>query len=51
MSQQSRIEPGFFTEVSGELADRNWALTSRDKLAQWARTGSLMGNQFGLAWC
>lgn len=51
MSQQSRIGSEFFTEVSSELADRSWALTTVDKLAQWARTGSLMWNQFGLACC
>ena len=37
--------------VGDALADRGFLLTSLDALAQWARTGSLMWNQFGLACC
>ncbi len=41
----------FFDGISQELADRNWLVTTSDKLISWARTGSLMWNQFGLACC
>lgn len=34
-----------------ELNDRKWLITKLDALVQWARTGSLMWNQFGLACC
>ena len=34
-----------------ELNDRRWLVTKLDTLVQWARTGSLMWNQFGLACC
>ncbi len=43
-----RTDP-FFTEVSSELADRGFLVTSADELIQWARTGSLMWMTFGLA--
>ena len=39
------------TEILAELADKNWVVTTFDKLVQWARSGSLMWNQFGLACC
>jgi NADH-quinone oxidoreductase subunit B len=35
----------------GELSDRGFIVTSLDALVQWARTGSLMWNEFGLACC
>lgn len=38
-------------DIFNELADRNWLVTKLDTLVQWARTGSLMWNQFGLACC
>jgi NADH-quinone oxidoreductase subunit B len=41
----------FFTDVSSELADRGFLVTSADDLIQWARTGSLMWMTFGLACC
>jgi NADH-quinone oxidoreductase subunit B len=36
---------------SDELADKGFLLTTVDELIQWARTGSLMWMQFGLACC
>ncbi|MCT7378068.1 NuoB/complex I 20 kDa subunit family protein [Chelativorans salis] len=50
-SKESQFASNLFTEISSELTDRNWVVTSIDKLSQWARTGSLMWNQFGLACC
>jgi NADH-quinone oxidoreductase subunit B len=35
----------------GELSDRGFVVTSLDALVKWARTGSLMWNEFGLACC
>jgi NADH-quinone oxidoreductase subunit B len=49
-STSARTDP-FFTEVSSELADRGFLVTSTDELIQWARTGSLMWMTFGLACC
>ncbi len=49
-STSPRTDP-FFTEVSSELADRGFLVTSADELIQWARTGSLMWMTFGLACC
>jgi len=40
-----------FGEFQDELADKNWLVTKLEKLITWARTGSLMWNQFGLACC
>ena len=34
-----------------ELSDRGFIVTSVDALVKWARTGSLMWNEFGLACC
>ena len=41
----------FVTGVNDELADKGWLLTSAEELIHWARTGSLMWMQFGLACC
>src|SRR5271154_7535337 len=41
----------FFGNVSDELADKGFLVTSTDDLIQWARTGSLMWMSFGLACC
>jgi NADH-quinone oxidoreductase subunit B len=41
----------FFADVSNELADRGFLVSSADDLIQWARTGSLMWMTFGLACC
>jgi NADH-quinone oxidoreductase subunit B len=41
----------FFADVTGELADKGFLVAGADKLIAWARTGSLMWMQFGLACC
>ena len=41
----------YFTELSDELADRGFLVTALDELITWARTGSLMWMQTGLACC
>lgn len=45
------VDDPFFGEVNNALADRGFFVTSADKVIQWARTGSLMWMQFGLACC
>ena len=45
-----RTDP-FFTEVSSELGDKGFLVTSTDELITLARTGSLMWMTFGLACC
>jgi NADH-quinone oxidoreductase subunit B len=39
------------TEFNGELADKGFLVAAADDLIAWARTGSLMWMQFGLACC
>ena len=46
----ARLDP-FFGEINDELADKGFLVTSTDELITWARTGSLMWMQFGLACC
>ena len=41
----------FFTGVSDELADKGFLVTTAAQLITWARTGSLMWMQTGLACC
>jgi NADH-quinone oxidoreductase subunit B len=41
----------YFDAVNAKLADKGFLLTSAHSLVQWARTGSLMWMQFGLACC
>ncbi len=41
----------FFTEVSDELADKGFLVSTLSQLVNWARTGSLMWMQTGLACC
>ena len=41
----------FVTDVNDELADKGFIVTSTRDLITWARTGSLMWMQFGLACC
>ena len=41
----------FFEQVSSELADKGFIVTSTEEVIKWARTGSLMWMTFGLACC
>jgi NADH-quinone oxidoreductase subunit B len=41
----------FFADINGELSDKGFLVAAADKLIAWARTGSLMWMQFGLACC
>ncbi|WP_417308484.1 NuoB/complex I 20 kDa subunit family protein [Devosia sp.] len=41
----------FVTEVNAELADKGFLATTASQLITWARTGSLMWMQTGLACC
>ena len=41
----------FYTEVSDELADKGFVVSTLSQLVNWARTGSLMWMQTGLACC
>ena len=41
----------FFTNLKSELADKGFLVAAADNLIAWARTGSLMWMQFGLACC
>ena len=40
-----------FSEMSNQLADKGFLVTTTDDLINWARTGSLMWMTFGLACC
>ena len=42
---------GSFSDVSAQLADKGFLVTTTDDLITWARTGSLMWMTFGLACC
>jgi NADH-quinone oxidoreductase subunit B len=44
-------EDAFFATVNSELSDKGFLVTKADNLISWARTGSLMWMQFGLACC
>jgi len=44
-------DSAFFGEINDELADKGFLVTSTRDLITWARTGSLMWMQFGLACC
>jgi NADH-quinone oxidoreductase subunit B len=44
-------EDAFFTRVNSVLSDKGFLVTKADNLIAWARTGSLMWMQFGLACC
>src|SRR5690606_22287764 len=41
----------FFTDVTDDLADKGFLVAAVDELINWARTGSLMWMQTGLACC
>ena len=52
----SKRKPGdandpFFAKVNSELSDKGILVATADNLIAWARTGSLMWMQFGLACC
>jgi NADH-quinone oxidoreductase subunit B len=56
LSAGTPVSPGsdqdaFFKDLSDELADKGVVISSLDKLANWARTGSLWPMTFGLACC
>jgi NADH-quinone oxidoreductase subunit B len=44
-------EVAFFASVNSELSDKGFLVAAADNLIAWARTGSLMWMQFGLACC
>jgi NADH-quinone oxidoreductase subunit B len=46
-----RGEDALFTTVNYDLSDKGFLVVAADKLIAWARTGSLMWMQFGLACC
>jgi hypothetical protein len=41
----------FFADLNSNLADKGFLVAAADNLIAWARTGSLMWMQFGLACC
>ena len=41
----------FFADFKSEVADKGFLVAAADDLIAWARTGSLMWMQFGLACC
>src|SRR5688572_27021254 len=44
-------DPRFFADLSSEVSDKGFLVTSTEDLFQWARTGSLWWMTFGLACC
>jgi NADH-quinone oxidoreductase subunit B len=44
-------DDSYFGGLNDELADKGFLVTATDELINWARTGSLMWMQFGLACC
>jgi NADH-quinone oxidoreductase subunit B len=44
-------EDAFFANLNSELSDKGFLVAKADNLIAWARTGSLMWMQFGLACC
>jgi len=44
-------EQNFFNDLSTEVNDKGFLVTSTEDLFQWARTGSLWWMTFGLACC
>jgi NADH-quinone oxidoreductase subunit B len=44
-------EDAFFAKANSELSDKGFLVATADNLIAWARTGSLMWMQFGLACC
>src|SRR6516225_8968962 len=51
-SGEAGIAPDpFFAKLNNELSDKGFLVAAADNLIAWARTGSLMWMQFGLACC
>jgi NADH-quinone oxidoreductase subunit B len=51
-SAETRVgEDAFFANVNSALSDKGFLVAKADNLIAWARTGSLMWMQFGLACC
>src|SRR5687767_15088442 len=44
-------DPQFFNQISSEVSDKGFLVTSTEDLFKWARTGSLWWMTFGLACC
>src|SRR5438093_6089803 len=44
-------DPAFFNDLSAQVSDKGFLVTSTEDLFQWARTGSLWWMTFGLACC
>jgi len=44
-------DDGYYRQVSDQLSDKGFVLTTVDDLINWSRTGSLMWMTFGLACC
>jgi NADH-quinone oxidoreductase subunit B len=44
-------EDGYFKDLTGEVSDKGFVVTSTEDLMNWARTGSLWPLTFGLACC
>ncbi|WP_300299076.1 NADH-quinone oxidoreductase subunit B family protein [Ferrovibrio sp.] len=49
--QPGSSQDAFFKDLSDELADKGVVISTLDKLANWARTGSMWPMTFGLACC
>ncbi|WP_409767521.1 NuoB/complex I 20 kDa subunit family protein [Ferrovibrio sp.] len=49
--QLGSSQDAFFKDLSDELADKGVVISTLDKLANWARTGSMWPMTFGLACC
>ena len=45
------VDDPFFANANHQLSDKGFFVASADSLIAWARTGSLMWMQFGLACC
>ena len=45
------VDDPFFAHANHQLSDKGFLVASADSLIAWARTGSLMWMQFGLACC
>ncbi|MFN4211856.1 MAG: NuoB/complex I 20 kDa subunit family protein [Devosia sp.] len=50
-NQAAGASDPFFTDVTDELADKGFLVSTVSQLVNWARTGSLMWMQTGLACC